>query len=114
MRKFAIARACAAVCFALLALPLYACNGNTVQSPTSQVKQCLFDTECMSTQRCAREKDNLMGVCVDKVAAQPGDGSIGTGAVTSAPSTAGPDGSDAAPIPPPAPTMKPQPGDINL
>jgi hypothetical protein len=93
-----------------LALLLAACNGNTVQSPTSQVKQCLFDTECMSSQRCSREKDNLMGICVDKVAAQPGDGAAAT-TTTGAP---GADGSAPGSAPPPAPAIQPQPGDISL
>ncbi len=102
MSKIATVRACAAACFAVLVL---ACNGNTVQSPTAQAKQCFFDTECMSSQRCSRAKDNLMGLCVDKVAVQPGDGSVGTGFVTSA----SPDASA-----PPAATIQPQPGDISL
>jgi len=95
------------------AIALLACNGNTVQSPTAQVKQCLFDTECMSSQRCSREKDNLMGVCVDKVAAQPADPS-GTTTITGADSADG-----VPPLPPPAPSattpaVQPQPGDISL
>ncbi len=107
MSKIATVRACAAACFALLVL---ACNGNTVQSPTSQAKQCFFDTECMSSQRCSRAKDNLMGLCVDKVAAQPADGTVGSGVVTSAPADASTPGTS----PPPAATIQPQPGDISL
>ena len=101
----------ATVSFALLA---FACNGNTVQTPTSQVKQCLFDTECMSSQRCSREKDNLMGFCVDKVAAQPVDGTATPPTTTGAPGTPGADGSTTGAPPAPAPTIQPQPGDINL
>ncbi len=92
------------------AVLVLACNGS-VQSPKSQVKQCLFDTECMSSQRCSREKDNVMGVCVDKVAALPADASTTT--------TTGADPVQPAPAPAPAPgpapaPVQPQPGDIQL
>jgi hypothetical protein len=78
-----------------------ACNG-PASSPTSRAKQCFFDPECISSQRCLRKTDDIMGVCVDR---GPSDAEGGAPAQSVAPS--GPaDGG--------APSPAPQPGEIAL
>jgi hypothetical protein len=88
------------------------CKGGA-ESPTPQAKQCLFDTECMSSQRCQRERDDLMGFCVDK---NPQGVDAGQEQVAPAPPPlpSGPPVPPGGSSPPPSQNLPPQPGDISL